>query len=267
MCSGPDLDANLAQVEQLMVEAQAKGAKLLLLPENFAVFGRRDLHQMAEPGDGSGPIGRFLSAAAKRFQLWLIAGTAPFTESASGVAAPAGKVYPGCSVWNPAGNLGVRYGKCHLFDVDVADGVGQYRESDNFAPGDRPAVVETPWGMVGLSICYDLRFPEYFRRLTQLGATLFTVPSAFTYHTGEAHWEVLLRARAIENQCFVLAAGQGGQHDAKRRTWGHSCLIDPWGRILGCREEEGPGLVVADLDFNEQRELRRQMPVFAHRRF
>lgn len=267
MCSGPNLQANLAQAEQLMVEAQAAGVQLLVLPENFAVFGRRDLHQMAEPGDGSGPIERFLSAAARRFQLWLIAGTAPYGASASGEPAPVGKVYPGCSVWNPVGEMIVRYDKCHLFDVDVADGVGQYRESDNFAPGDRPAVVQTPWGIVGLSICYDLRFPEYFRRLTQLGASFFTVPSAFTYHTGEAHWEVLLRARAIENQCFVLAADQGGQHDAKRRTWGHSCLIDPWGRVLARREEDGPGLVVADLDVSELQALRRQMPVFSHRRF
>lgn len=267
MCSGSDLQANLAQAEQLMAEAQAAGVELLLLPENFAVFGRRDLHLLAEPAEGLGAIGRFLSAAARRYQLWLVAGTAPYLVSGAGTAAAPGKVFPGCGVWNPEGECVARYDKCHLFDVEVADGVGQYRESDTFEPGDRPVVVATPWCPVGLSICYDLRFPEYFRRLAQMGAGLLTVPSAFTYRTGEAHWEVLLRARAIENQCFVLAANQGGEHDAKRRTWGHSCLIDPWGKVLACRAEDGPGLVVADLDFAAQRELRRQMPVFRHRRF
>lgn len=268
MCSGPDLQANLAQAEQLMAEARAVGADLLLLPENFAVFGRKDLPLLAEPAEGVGVIGEFLANAARRYQLWLVAGTAPYAAAASdGTPAAVGKVYPGCSVWNPEGELVARYDKCHLFDVDVGDTVGRYRESDTFAPGDRPVVVTTPWCKVGLSICYDLRFPEYFRQLAQLGASLLTVPSAFTYRTGEAHWEVLLRARAIENQCFVLAANQGGQHDAKRHTWGHSCLIDPWGKVLACRTEEGPGLVVADLDFAALREIRRQMPVFQHRRF
>lgn len=268
MCSGPDLQANLAQAEQLMAEARAAGVELLLLPENFAVFGHKNLPSVAEPAEGVGIIGQFLADAAQRYQLWLVAGTAPYAAAAGdGTPAAAGKVYPGCSVWNPKGECVARYDKCHLFDVDVGDSVGRYRESDTFAPGDRPVVVATPWCQIGLSICYDLRFPEYFRRLAHLGASLLTVPSAFTYRTGEAHWEVLLRARAIENQCFVLAANQGGQHDAKRHTWGHSCLIDPWGRVLACRTEEGPGLVVADLDFAALREIRRQMPVFQHRRF
>jgi predicted amidohydrolase len=267
MCSGPDLDANLKQVEALLAEAAAEGVQLLVLPENFAVFGRGDRHLFGEAGDGSGAIEHFLAAAARRHQLWLVAGTAPYLVSGDGRPAPADKVFPGCGVWSPAGECVTRYDKCHLFDVDVADGVGQYRESDHFAAGQKPVAAPTPWGPVGLSICYDLRFPEYYRELVQLGATLLTVPSAFTYRTGEAHWEVLLRARAIENQCFVLAANQGGQHDAKRRTWGHSCIIDPWGRVLACRQEEGAGLAIADLDFAALRELRRQMPVLAHRRF
>ncbi len=267
MCSGPDLDVNLDQAGKLITTAAAAGVRLLVLPENFAVFGRRDLHLLGEPSDGSGVIERFLATIVRQHQLWLVAGTAPYLVSGDGRPAPAGKVFPGCGVWNPAGECVTRYDKCHLFDVEVADGVGQYRESDSFAPGIRPVVADTPWGGLGLSICYDLRFPEYYRALTQLGAVMLTVPSAFTYRTGEAHWEVLLRARAIENQCFVLAANQGGQHDAKRRTWGHSCVIDPWGRVLACRQEEGPGLAIADLDFVELQDLRRQMPVLSHRRF
>ncbi len=267
MCSGTELDANLQQADQLLAEAAAEGVQLLVLPENFAVFGRRDLHQLGEPGDGSGAIERFLAAAARRYQLWLVAGTAPYLVSGDGRPAPPGKVFPGCGVWSPTGVRVTQYDKCHLFDVEVADGVGQYRESDQFAPGNRPVVATTAWGPVGLSICYDLRFPEYFRQLMSMGATMLTVPSAFTYRTGEAHWDVLLRARAIENQCFVLAANQGGQHDAKRRTWGHSCIIDPWGRVLACRQQEGPGLAIADLVFADLWELRRQMPVLSHRRF
>jgi nitrilase len=261
------MDANLDQADQLLGKAAQNGVRLLVLPENFAVFGRRDLHLLGEPGDGSGVVERFLAAAARRHQLWLVAGTAPYLVSGDGRQAPAGKVFPSCGVWSPAGECVARYDKCHLFDVDVADGVGQYRESDSFAPGQQPVVAPTPWGAVGLSICYDLRFPEYYRQLVQLGAALLTVPSAFTYRTGEAHWEVLLRARAIENQCFVLAANQGGRHDAKRRTWGHSCVIDPWGKVLACRQEEGPGLAIADLDFAALQDLRGQMPVLAHRQF
>lgn len=267
MCSGPDRDANLEQAETLMATAAESGVRLLVLPENFAVFGRRDLHLLAEPGDGSGVVERFLSSKARQHQLWLVAGTAPYLVSGDGRSAAAGKVFPSCGVWSPAGDCVTRHDKCHLFDVDVADGVGQYRESDNFAPGLRPVIAETPWGTLGLSICYDLRFPEYYRALTQMGATMLTVPSAFTYRTGEAHWEVLLRARAIENQCFVLAANQVGKHDAKRQTWGHSCVIDPWGRVLACRQEDGPGLAIADLDFAELHDLRQKMPVLSHRRF
>ncbi|WP_370589744.1 carbon-nitrogen hydrolase family protein [Saccharophagus sp. K07] len=267
MCSGPDVDANLAQADRLIAQAHNEGTQLLVLPENFAVFGRKDLPSIAEPADHSGPIGHFLADAAKKYGLWIIAGTIPYAASRTGVAAPQGKVFPGCSVWSDSGDCVARYDKCHLFDVDVADGVGRYRESDNFAPGDAPVVVPTPWGQLGMSICYDLRFPEYFRQLVNAGATMLVVPAAFTYRTGEAHWEVLLRARAIENQCFVLASGQGGQHDAVRRTWGHSCIIDPWGSVLASCAEESPSLVVADLDFAALADVRRQMPVLQHRRF
>jgi len=267
MCSGPDIQVNLAQADGLLAEAQQEGAALVVLPENFAVFGRKDLASHAEAPDAVGPIIGFLSERARHYGLWLVAGTLPYAVGRDGRTAPENRVFPGCGVWTPEGVCAAQYDKCHLFNVDVADGVGRYRESDQFAAGDTPVTVATPWGLLGLSICYDLRFPEYYRQLAQQGALMLTVPSAFTYNTGEAHWEVLLRARAIENQCFVLAANQGGDHGNNRRTWGHSCVIDPWGKVLACRAEPGPGLAIADLDFSAQTELRSRMPVLAHRRF
>lgn len=266
MCSGPEIQTNLEQADRLLAEARGAGVDLVVLPENFAVFGRKDLGACAETPDTPGPIGQFLAERARHYGLWLVAGSMPYACGADGRAAPAQRVFPGCGVWSPEGVCVARYDKCHLFDVDVADAVGRYRESDQFAPGAGPVVVSTPWGGLGLSICYDLRFPEYYRQLVQQGALMLAVPSAFTHSTGEAHWEVLLRARAIENQCFVLAANQGGDH-GDRRTWGHSCVVDPWGRMLACRTEPGPGLAVAALDFTTQAEVRRKMPVLQHRRF
>lgn len=266
MCSGPDVGANLAQADDLMRQARQEEVALLVLPENFAIFGRKDLITCAEHPDEPGPILKFLAERSRHYDLWFVAGTLPYAVGCQG--APAGqRVYPGSGLWSPEGVCVARYDKCHLFDVEVADGVGSYRESEQFAPGDTPVVAKTPWGVLGLSICYDLRFPEYFRQLVERGAQMLTVPSAFTYNTGEAHWEVLLRARAIENQCFVLAANQGGDHGNHRLTWGHSCMIDPWGQVLACRTSPGPGLAIADLDFSAQRQLRARMPVLRHRRF
>ncbi|HEY6132040.1 MAG TPA: carbon-nitrogen hydrolase family protein, partial [Halioglobus sp.] len=266
MCSGPDIPANLAQADTLIAQARRDGAGLVVLPENFAVFGRKDLASCAEMSDTPGPILGFLAERSRHYGLWLVAGTLPYATGTDGRLAP-NRVFPGCGVWTPEGVCTARYDKCHLFDVDVADGMGRYRESDQFAAGSGPVVVNTPWGALGLSICYDLRFPEYYRLLGERGALMLAVPSAFTYNTGEAHWEVLLRARAIENQCFVLAANQGGDHANNRRTWGHSCVIDPWGKLLAGRTEPGPGLAIADLDFSAQAELRSKMPVLGHRRF
>lgn len=266
MCSGPEVQANLEQADLLLDQAHRAGAALVVLPENFAVFGRKDLITCAEMPDAPGPITRFLAERARHYGLWLVAGSLPYAVGADGRAAPEQRVFPGCGVWSPEGRCVARYDKCHLFDVEVADAVGRYRESDQFAAGQAPVIADTPWGPLGISICYDLRFPEYYRKLVQQGALMLAVPSAFTHSTGEAHWEVLLRARAIENQCFVLAANQGGEH-GNRRTWGHSCVVDPWGRMLACRTESGPGLAVADLDFSAQAELRRKMPVLQHRRF
>ncbi len=264
MASGPDIERNLNDTETLLAEAAGLGCRLVLLPENFAVFGSKNLVGLAEDELHQGPILTYLHQAAQRHGLWIIAGSAPFASRRDGGAASPNKVYAGCSVWNPDGQCVARYDKVHLFNVDVADSVGRYRESDQFDSGCEPTCVDTPWGKCGLSICYDLRFPELYRRLVSLGATLLTVPSAFTYQTGQAHWEVLLRARAIENQCFVLAANQGGHHGHNRVTWGHSCIIDPWGEIVAMNRDSGSAVIWADLDLSIVDAVRAKMPALQH---
>lgn len=266
MVSGPDLESNLQQAQALLEQAREQGAQLAVLPENFAYFGYKPLSEVAEGGSCGNPVSDFLQQQSQQLGLWIVAGTAPYAHSAMGTPAPANKVFAGSSVWTPQGEMTARYDKCHLFDALVGDKVGSYCESDHFAAGDRPVSVATPWGRLGLSVCYDLRFPEYYRQLAAEETTMITVPSAFTYRTGDAHWEVLLRARAIENQCFVLAADQGGEHGNKRVTYGHSCIISPWGKVLAVRTEAGPGVVVAELNFDELQQLRRDMPVLHHRR-
>lgn len=268
MLSGPRVEDNLAQAQDLLIRASEQGAQLVLLPENFALYGRGNLRAEAEAeAKGFGPILPFLAKSARELDMWLVGGTVPFLTGIDGLEAPEGKVYAGCGVWSPAGVMVGRYDKCHLFDAQVADGVGRYRESDHLVPGSQAVCVNTPRANLGLSVCYDLRFAEYFRVLRQRGAHLLLVPSAFTYSTGQAHWQTLLRARAIENQCFVVAANQGGEHLKGRATWGHSCIIDPWGRMLGECTEPGPGLVVAELDMTLLEKVRRDMPVEGHRRF
>lgn len=266
MVSGPKLEANLAQAQALLEQARRQGADLAVLPENFAYFGFKPLPQVAEGGPGGSPVSDFLAQQSRQLQLWIVAGTAPFATSAAGTPAPAGKVYAGSSLWSPNGEMVARYDKCHLFDALVGDDVGSYRESDHFAAGEGPVCAATPWGGLGLSVCYDLRFPEFYRQLAGDALTLLAVPSAFTHRTGQAHWQVLLRARAIENQCFVLAANQGGDHGNNRITYGNSCIISPWGEVSAIRRDTGPGLVQAELNFDYLQRLRRDMPVLNHRR-
>jgi deaminated glutathione amidase len=263
MVSGSQRVSNLDQAQNLLEQAKNEGADLVVLPENFAYFGYRPLTDVAERVDGHHPVSDFLAAQSKALGLWIIAGTAPYATSANGADAPEGKVYAGSSVWGPDGRLVTRYDKCHLFDVTVADSVRNYRESDSFVAGEGPCSVSTPWGDMVLSVCYDLRFPEYYRPLVTAHTTMIAV----TYHTGAAHWETLLRARAIENQCFVLAANQGGDHGDQRITFGHSCIISPWGEILAMKRDPGPGLAMATLDFDDLTTLRTNMPVLNHRRF
>ena len=263
--TGADLAANLQASRALVAEAAQAGARLAALPENFAFMGRKDPDKLAlaEP-EGSGPIQQFLSELAREFSIDVIAGTVP-------VAVPGdpGRVYPACLVYGAGGQRIARYDKIHLFDVDVdrGDRIERYRESATIAYGE-PAYVVAPTqaGAVGLSVCYDIRFPELYRGLVQRGAELLCIPAAFTDRTGEAHWEILLRARAVENQCFVIAPGQCGTHASGRKTWGHTMIIDAWGTVLAERSEDTPGVVLADLDFERLRSVRESLPSLKHRR-
>lgn len=267
MVSGPSVAENLAAAAELMAQAAQKGAQLVVLPENFAVFGQGgQVLQGLQESAGEGPLLPFLAQQAALLGVWLVGGTLPLAHSAHGQAAPQNKAYAACCVFNPKGQLAARYDKIHLFDAGVSDAVGRYQESAEYAPGHAPVVCATPWAKLGLGVCYDLRFPEYFRLLSQAGAQVLVVPAAFVYTTGQAHWEVLLRARAIENQCFVVAANQGGQHQGQRRTWGQSLIVNPWGDIIA-QQACGEGVVMADLPLEEQTALRAKMPVLSHRRF
>ncbi len=260
MVSGADLEANLAATARLVEQAVGEGAGLVLLPENFAVFDTAQLLRQGrlEQSDAR-PVRRFLAELARTHGVWLVAGSLPILSDRGE------RVRAACLVLDDRGREVARYDKIHLFDVDVADAQAAYRESAQIEPGDAVVVVDTPFGRLGLSICYDLRFPELYRRLLDKGAELISVPAAFTRVTGEAHWEVLIRSRAIENQCYLLAANQGGVHTARRETSGDSMIVDPWGRILG-RQALGEGVVTAALDRAYLAELREKMPIQAHRR-
>ena len=260
MSSGADVAANLRAAGEGLAQARALDAAVAVLPENFAFMGAHERDKLAVAElEGQGPVQEFLAQTARRLGLWIVAGTVPLkTADPQHVAAA-------CLLFDAGGERVARYDKIHLFDVDVPEG-GSYRESSTIAPGPVAAVVaDTPAGRIGLSVCYDLRFPELFRRLAAQGAEILAVPSAFTEHTGEAHWEPLLRARAIENQCYVVAPGQVGAHPGGRRTWGHSLIVDPWGRLLAQREA-GEGVIVAPLPREPLLNLRRSFPVLDHRR-
>lgn len=266
MVSGDDLDANLLQAEKLVDKAAKKGAKLVVLPENFAVFSSGLYSQIGiKECDNTGPIRQFLSSLAKKYQLWLVAGSIPCSQPSSLGLNPKPLVFTSCLVFNPNGQEVARYNKLHLFDVDVGDAQGSYRESAQFAHGDEAVFIDIEGIKTGLSICYDIRFPELYRYFLQNQCQLFAVPAAFTYKTGEAHWLTLLKARAIENNAFVIAANQGGEHSKKRITYGHSCIISPWGEVLEVLAS-GEGVVVADLDFEMLAQQRKSLPVQQHQR-
>ncbi len=255
MVSTPDLARNLASAGALIAEAAQAGAQLVLLPEYFCFMGQTDGAKLAlaEPYR-DGPIQRFLAQAAREHGVWLIGGTLPLAS------AEAGRVLNTTLVYDPEGREAARYDKIHLFSF--TKGEEAFDEARTIRPGDAVCTFEAPFGRVGLSVCYDLRFPELYRSLGD--CALIVVPSAFTYTTGRAHWETLLRARAIENQCYVLAAAQGGQHENGRRTWGHSMLIDPWGDIVALRETD-PGVVLGTLDPARLAEVRQSLPAWRHR--
>jgi predicted amidohydrolase len=264
--SGADVAANLDAAKALLQQAHDGGARLAVLPENFAFMGEREHDKLAHAEvPGSGPLQGFLAEMAAAMGLWIVGGTLPMKAPDD-----PDRVLAASLVFDPQGRQLGRYDKIHLFDVDVGGGERAYRESASIAPGaPTPVCLDTPVGKGGLTVCYDLRFPELYRALAADGAQWLSVPSAFTARTGEVHWQPLLQARAIENQCFVLASNQCGQHPSpastERRSWGHSLIIGPWGDILSeC--DHRPGIAIADLDFAAQRELRNRFPVLRHRR-
>ena len=259
MCSGGERDANLATAGRLLQVAAAQGARVAVLPENFSLMAQRDADRraLAEP-DGAGPVQDFLAQTAARLNLWIVAGSVPVANG------PGERVSQSCLVYAADGARAARYDKIHLFDVELPDRAESYRESAHMAPGKSVVTVDTPAGKLGLSICYDVRFPELYRRLQAAGAQWFIVPAAFTAPTGEAHWEPLLRARAIENLCYVVASAQYGTHPNGRRTWGHSLIVDYWGRILAALPD-GEGVIVAPVDLAAQAEARRKFPALSHR--
>lgn len=259
MTSEPDVGANLAQARPLLEDAAEEGAAVAVLPENFAFMGLADAdkRRIAEP-DGSGPIQDFLAGTAQRLRLWIVGGTIPLQPGPDGRAAAA------CLVYDADGKRVARYDKIHLFDVDIPERGERYRESAHVAPGSVPVVVDSPVGRIGLSVCYDVRFPELFRRLSAQGAELLTVPAAFTAPTGRAHWETLLCARAIENLCYVVAPAQSGFHANGRETYGDSMIVDFWGRVAQ-RLPRGRGCVVAEVDRERQAQARASFPALQHR--
>lgn len=261
MASSPSISSNLITAERLINEAVNAGAKLVALPENFALMGNHELDKVAvkEP-DGHGPIQDFLADTAKKYSTWIVGGTIPIATN------DPKKVRASCLVFDGQGNRVARYDKIHLFDVNVPETDEVYRESDSIEAGDDPVVIDSPLGKLGLAVCYDLRFPEFFRKLSRLGAEILVIPSAFTAETGAAHWELLLRARAVENLCYVIAPNQGGFHMNGRRTFGHSMIIDPWGVVLDCYKTGG-GFVAAEISHERLAKVRMNFPALTHRRF
>jgi predicted amidohydrolase len=264
MCSSEDVASNLAVARDLIQRAAAAGAGLVGLPENFAYLGSDRDHKLtiAESLDGPGENGPILTAmrtAAREHRVWLLLGGFP-----ERLAEDPGRIGNTSVLLDAEGTVRARYRKIHLFDVEIPGG-HRFRESDTIAAGDGPVVAETPWGPLGLSICYDLRFPELYRELTRRGARLVAVPSAFTRETGKDHWHVLLRARAIENQVYLFAPAQWGFHGGKRSSYGHALVVDPWGVVVAeCGEHDG--LAIGELDPAYQDKVRATLPCLGHRR-
>jgi nitrilase len=265
MVSTPRIADNLDAARRLVAEAAGGGARLVVLPEYFCLLGQTDRDKLAVaevPGDG--PIQRMLAETARAHDVWLIGGTLPLkvvpTAGFDGDAAE--RVMNANLVFSPQGAPAARYDKMHLFAYD--NGRERYDEARTLRAGRTPVAFDADGWRVGLSVCYDLRFPELYRALVRPPCDLLSVPSAFTYTTGAAHWEVLLRARAIENQCYVVAAAQGGKHENGRRTFGHSLVVDPWGEVVACRDE-GEGVVMAELSRERIASVRSQLPALEHR--
>ncbi len=261
MVSTASVEENLQSAASLIRLAAADRAEFMVLPENFPLMGMHEQDKLAiMESYGQGPIQTFLGDQASQHRIWLMGGTIPI----KGVAP--NRVRAACLLYNPAGECVARYDKIHLFDVAVDNQHQEtYCESNTIEAGNELTVAVTPFGNVGMSVCYDLRFPELYRNLHRQDVNIITVPSAFTATTGRAHWESLLRARAVENLCYVIAPNQGGMHINQRETWGHSMIMSPWGEILA-QVESGPGVAVAEIDMHALNTLRNNFPVLKHRR-
>jgi nitrilase len=270
--STPDIERNLGTAERLIAQAAAAGAALATLPEYFCLMGRSDRDKLAiaeaptpvgeRPGPEQ-PIQQRLAESARAGGIWVIGGTVPIRADLGARGTPVDRVLNSVPVFDPQGRLAGRYDKMHLFRFD--DGREQYDEGRVLAAGGAPLALDVAGLRVGLSVCYDLRFPELYRALMHPPCDLVVVPAAFTHTTGQAHWELLLRARAVENQCYVLAAAQGGLHENGRRTFGHSLVVDPWGEVLAV-QAEGEGVVLATFDRERLASVRRRLPALEHRR-
>ena len=259
MTSGTDVSRNLRRARELLEQAAARGARLAVLPENFALMAHkeRDKREVAE-ADGDGPIQAMLSAAARNLELTLVGGTVPLRVAGETRVAPASLVY------GPDGKRIGRYDKIHLFDVDVPGATESHRESSGMVPGREVKVFDTSAGRLGVAVCYDLRFPELFRAMAREGADCFIVSAAFTVPTGQAHWDLLNRARAVENLCHLVVSAQVGEHENGRRTYGHSMVVDCWGGIVDVLPS-GEGAAVGELDLERQARIRREFPALEHR--
>lgn len=260
MASGPNVQANLDEAEKFIKIAVLQGAELIVLPENFAIMGMTETDKVSI-GEvyKEGLIQNFLSEQAAKHGIWLVGGTVPIQSR------DAKKVYAACLLFNDAGEVVARYDKIHLFDVTLAESGESYTESETIASGDDIVVTETPFGRLGLAICYDLRFPEIFRAMSDSGVDIIALPSSFTSLTGKAHWETLIRARAIENLSYVVAAAQGGYHVNGRETHGDSMIVDPWGMVLN-RLPHGTGVVISEIDISKLKKTRKLFPALEHRR-
>jgi len=259
MASGPNVNANLLEAKRLIGQAVDAGAGMVVLPENFAIMGMNEQEKISvREQDGEGPIQTFLAKQAKQHGIWIVGGTVPM------VATVASKVRAACLVFNDAGERVARYDKVHLFDVSLEGGSEKYTESETIEHGDEVVVIDSPFGRMGVAVCYDLRFPEMFRKMLDQDMELLVLPAAFTAITGKAHWEVLVRARAIENLCYVVAAAQGGYHVNGRETHGDSMVVNPWGLVID-RLPRGSGVVTADINREQLVSIRRSLPAISHR--
>ena len=260
MASSPNVGANLTEAARLISRAVDAGAELVVLPENFAHMGMKELDKLTvQETYGKGPIQNFLATQADKHRVWIVGGTIPIKSD------DPNRVRAACLLYNERGKVMARYDKIHMFDVKIHESGETYIESQTIEPGREVVVADTPFGRLGLTVCYDIRFPELFRRMVNEKVEIIAIPSAFTATTGRAHWETLARARAIENLSYVIAAAQGGYHISGRETHGDSMIIDPWGKVLD-RLPRGSGFVVANINLDFLRQVRRNFPTLDHRR-